>query len=391
MRSTLISRLTLTLFGAICLGQVAHADEGHPVALRLWPESGVTVETMWNFRVGIEGGQLDESELTKPGFDWTNATADSYVLDRKPNQAQPVVVAAAEAKDPSSNAVTITRYQAGGRWLTLTKVDGVAIVNLAGAQPDAVLAAIESDTALASSLNGAQALLVPSEIGEPTVKLVSLLKPAFVVARAGSKFPSDIAVEEITHNTLALSSSMKSADDPAAGKTRWVSLAETQWSMKADLADLFRKKEIACKASREVFAKLTVDQLNFKPSNGTHTPRWNTEHMMGRELLFFSQIYNAAEPAIPVLNLNPKQMPNQYVAAHADWTGVEEAAQTERVEAFTRRFAYLLDGLPLDRRPPGSRMWTPRALLEQMERHYGEHTANVGKKMELPEWPAGKE
>jgi hypothetical protein len=41
----------------------------------------------------------------------------------------------------------------------------------------------------------------------------------------------------------------------------------------------------------------------------------------------------------------------------------------------------------LDGELPGSR-WTLRRLLRQMERHYGEHTANVRKKFELADWPA---
>ena len=136
-----------------------------------------------------------------------------------------------------------------------------------------------------------------------------------------------------------------------------------------------------------MFRQLGLTEMNFKPANGTHTPRWNAEHMMGRELLFFSQIYNAVDPAIPVMNLNPKQMPKDYVFAHEDWTGAEEALQIERVRDFTRRFAYLLNGMDLNRRAKGSRIWSPRALLLQMERHYKEHSANVLKKMKLEDWP----
>ena len=59
----------------------------------------------------------------------------------------------------------------------------------------------------------------------------------------------------------------------------------------------------------------------------------------------------------------------------------------ERVEAFTRRFAYLLDGMKLDEKAKGSSFWTPRALLLQMIKHYSEHTANVVKKKLLADWP----
>ena len=79
-------------------------------------------------------------------------------------------------------------------------------------------------------------------------------------------------------------------------------------------------------------------------------------------------------------------MPKDYKFAHPDWSGEEEAKQMLRVEKFTRRFAYLLDGMDLNKRPKGSR-WTPRALLRQMERHYAEHTANVVKKKQLEGWP----
>ena len=108
--------------------------------------------------------------------------------------------------------------------------------------------------------------------------------------------------------------------------------------------------------------------------------------MMGRELGFFSRIFSAVDPAIPHINLNPEQMPPDYVAAHPDWDGKEEARQMQRVMSFTRRFAYLFDGSDLEAKPPGS-WWTVRGLLEQMQRHYGEHTAHVKEKFELPDWP----
>jgi hypothetical protein len=59
----------------------------------------------------------------------------------------------------------------------------------------------------------------------------------------------------------------------------------------------------------------------------------------------------------------------------------------ERVEAFTRRFAFLLEGMELTKKAKGSAFWTPKALLIQMEAHYREHTANVVKKKDLPGWP----
>ena len=112
--------------------------------------------------------------------------------------------------------------------------------------------------------------------------------------------------------------------------------------------------------------------------------------MMGRQLGFFSQIYAALDPEITAINLNPKQLPKDYSPAHPKWDGSEEARQMQRSAAFVRRFAYLLDGVNLNKRAPGSR-WTPRGLLEQMVRHFNSHTANVKKKFQLEGWPKRQE
>ena len=162
---------------------------------------------------------------------------------------------------------------------------------------------------------------------------------------------------------------------------------KADWKPTGELAELLERMEKSCAESQKVFAELSANQLNWRPPNGTHTPRWNTEHMMATQLLFFSQIYAAIDPENhKVIRLNPKQMPKDYVAAHPDWDGKQEAALTAAVSKYLHDFAYLLEGLDLDQQPPGSR-WKLRALLVQMDRHYGEHTANVVKKFELEGWP----
>lgn len=154
------------------------------------------------------------------------------------------------------------------------------------------------------------------------------------------------------------------------------------------LKALFDRMEAANRRSQDVFRNLSVQQMNFKPSNGTHTPRWNAEHMAGRQLLFFSQIYHALDSNIPVVDWNPQQMPQDYQARHPDWTGAEEARAMQRVDDFCRRYAYLLKEVSLTEKPPATFWPTLEALLLQMEKHYDEHTANVKKKFELPDWPS---
>tara|TARA_R110002049_G_scaffold4601_5_gene32226 strand:- start:317735 stop:318349 length:615 start_codon:yes stop_codon:yes gene_type:complete len=153
------------------------------------------------------------------------------------------------------------------------------------------------------------------------------------------------------------------------------------------LLALFDRMEAANRRSQAVFRKLSVGQMNFKPSNGTHTPRWNAEHMAGRQLLFFSQIYNALDSRIPVTDWNPEQMPVDYEARNPNWSGKDEARAMQRVDDFCRRYAYLLKDIQLDEKPPASSWPTLKALLLKMAQHYDEHTENVKKKFELPDWP----
>ncbi len=153
------------------------------------------------------------------------------------------------------------------------------------------------------------------------------------------------------------------------------------------LQEMFDRMEAANRRSQDVFRQLSVEQMNFKPSDGTHTPRWNAEHMAGRQLLFFSQIYNALDPSIPVVDQNPKQMPADYKARNPSWSGKDEARAMQRVDDFCRRYAYLLENIQLDDKPPATSWRSLGALLLQMEKHYDEHTANVKKKFQLPDWP----
>ena len=369
---------TVGLVGLVVLTMTANSvvgDDGHPIAIRNW-EQGVTIETMWGFQIGLGVTDATLGKLPrKPDLVLADVSVgESVTLQRLPNQAKPSM-----SKEPGDsvsedrNAVVVERGKEGAP--AMVTVDGLTVVYL-----DAV-----ADAEFAKQLEGKQVVVVATGDGlkpEMYATIVDALKPKLMVVKAGVEKVGEQTVESVSHNTVAVSSGKQTK-----AKTRIVSLSTEGYKMSKQLTTLFEKKEAACKKSREVFAKLSVAQMNFKPANGTHTPRWNTEHMMGRELQFFSQIYHAVDSEVPVMNLNPAQMPNKYKFAHEDWTGEEEARQTQRVEEFTRRFAYMLDGMSLNKRAKGSRFWTPKSLLAQMERHYKEHTSNVVKKMELDGWP----
>ena len=373
------------------------ANDGQPVAIRYWPNNCVSIETMWNFHIAIGLDANSRQQLPRTAdvefIDdfWEASQGSVLVLDRKPNDPKPTLNSFEANQQYSKEAVRISRVALIGSGtakelnVTSIQVDGVSIMDCKKNSVNELIRNLQGRD-LPSELRKVDVLLLEDTNAQPTEMqtLAELLKPRIVLLRNNcphEKIASS-AIETVEHNTIAVSKMIEPRD-----KTRWVKLGESAWKMKEPLLGLVGKKESACQASRLVFKELSPAQMNFDPANGTHTPRWNAEHMMGRELLFFSQIYNAVDPIIPVMDLNPKQMPADYQAAHSDWTGAEEAMQMERVDAFTRRFAYLLDGMKLDEKAKGSSFWTPRALLLQMEKHYSEHTANVVKKKLLADWP----
>ncbi|QEG40574.1 DinB family protein [Roseimaritima ulvae] len=397
IRPTLVCLLGLALHS--CVVAPLAANEGDPIAIRVWPKQAVTIETMWDFHVGVRLSEQDQTALPRPVDLNVMLDADqpAHILDREPNSEKIQWQPAETVAEPSPNAVRVavvplqtsdTADSDRPSVVTTIAVDGVRIADASQIPVTLLARSLTANSDAADALTSIDVLLLGgSQADEKDLLAIrGRLMPKMVVLPADFEKAAvgDHLVVKVEHNTLALSASDEVGN---TGKTRWVKLGHVPWKMPEPLALLFAAKEAASKDSRATFAVLSAAQMSFEPSNGTHTPRWNAEHMMGRELLFFSQIYHAVDNKIPVMDSNPQQMPKDYRAAHPSWTGAEEARQMQRVESFTRRFAYLLEGLDLDKRAPGSRNWTPRSLLEQMQRHYGEHTANVRKKMELPEWP----
>lgn len=413
------------------------ADPGKPVAVRWWGQAFVTIETYWNLTVAID------PFATRIGYDDPGVTADvvlvthhhadhnnvsllgtdaksvlgldeagdvvsiDMVLDRLPNQDEPTVTAFSLSAQYTDHAVrfrTIASFhddQSGGRRgknaMFLVVADGVRILHCG----DLGQTKLTEDQL--RQIGNVDVLLIPvggvyTIGGKQAVGIVEQLSPRYVVPihyktpqlsivlRTNEEFLEALPAkyERVTPpgNTFAAAQGRGASQE----SPQVVTLHTRPWTMPAELAELYERKDAVCRTSQAVFAKLSVNQMNHRPSNGTHTPRWNAEHMMGRELGFFSRVFSGVDSAIPHINLNPEQQPPDYVAAHPDWDGNEEARQMQRVMSFTRRFAYLFDGFGLEAKPPGS-WWTVRDLLEQMQRHYDEHTAHVKEKFELPDWP----
>ncbi|QDV26979.1 DinB family protein [Aureliella helgolandensis] len=385
----------LLLF-AMLTTALASAADGDPIGIRIEPEGVATIETLNGLRLRVVGETPTPQDST-PSDDQTLLLSEQsyrHALSRPANVARPTWQPLDAAVDSKAASVQVQSVAAGTDVGLLIQTDGVQL--LVGAP----LAFTQLDVASLPELRVDACVLLANEHSQELppklAKVFQQLSPRFVLisnspgdaAEWASSLQSHISPESQVatreHNAFAIAAV---AEHPSAS-TQVVVLGEEPWKMPAELEELFEAMEQAARESQAVFAKLSAKQMNFKPANGTHTPRWNTEHMMGRQLLFFSQIYHAVDPTIPVLDLNPQQMPPDYTAAHPEWDGAEEARQIERVGAFCRRFAYLLDGIAVDSQAPGSRWPTLRALLVQMEAHYAEHTGNTVKKFDLPDWPA---
>jgi hypothetical protein len=389
---------SVCLFAALLAARPSSscASDGDPMAIRIWPDGSVSVETHWNLMIRVLPATLPTDVESPQSSDPNSRSVPSgsivdHVFSRQPNQ-NAATWKAASGKPESANAIHVTSMLNAGKrsGAMLIQVDGVRVVVLSVSPTNAV------QVPVTDAVDSVDVVVVPASaklaISDAMVNWVKSMNPRFVIiynqadesaaTRLWDRIGGSKDATRVDHNTFAISQKNDRKDT-----IRLVRLDTEPWEMPAELQPLFSAMERSCGESQKVFAKLSVGQMNFKPANGTHTPRWNTEHMMGRQLLFFSQIYHEGDPAIPVIDLNPKQMPPDYSAAHPDWDGQEEARQMNRVSEFTRRFAYLLDGIKLDVRAPGSR-WTLGGLLRQMERHYDEHTANTVKKFDLPDWPS---
>lgn len=378
------------LVGFLLLGAVQPiaAVEGDPVAVRLWPEEAISVENHWGLSIGVAKDQTSAAGLPDT-LDRIVAIDEhlDHVLFREPNQETTSWSEVGDAKIVDPNRFGLRSDEAADSAIRVD-VDGVRIVaissnsELTGEGPSQI-----APVDLLAFLGDA---IAPSDF-ELLRAATQFYRPRFIllernavrdIPRLRDVANASTMVVERDHNTFAVSVQSSRAEKPTL-----VLVDDEPWQMPRDLESLFAKMEAANRESQQVFSGLSVRQMNFKPANGTHTPRWNAEHMMARQLLFFSQIYHALDPTIPVIDLNPRQMPSDYVAAHPDWTGAEEARQMQRAGDFARRFAYLLDGLDVDRKAPASSWSSLRALLVQMQHHYGEHTANTVKKFDLPDWP----
>ncbi len=397
-------------FATLLLGvSAAHAEPGMPVGVRWWGGDTVSVETYWNLSVSISGspgdardadlsivlsdlpedagagyysalgGELDIS-LDRP-VNAENVTAENVTIE----PTDPAVIAS--PYDLAGNTIRVRSFAGDALWV-LVQGDGVSILytNDEGASsiPDEITTEIAS----------IDVLVLPIGVKDPGALIAGasarMLVPIGFRSPKGREFKafeerlgSAAGRQDAAGNTTAVSTNLQT------GAPGLEVLRSRPWRAKGKLGVLLKNIDRKNRKSQSVFAPLSPNQMNHKPSNGAHAPRWNVEHMTGTELAFFTRVYSNLDPDVPAIQRFPAQQPPDYTPAHPEWTGGEEARRMERVLALRNRFAYLLDSVDLDTLPRGAPAFTGslEGMCERVAGHYDEHTAHVLKKFKLDDWP----
>lgn len=438
------SRMHIALVGALVAAatfiQSARAvDPAHaPVAVRWWGQAFFTIETWWGLTVAIDPYNTQRTGYADPevaadlvltththgdhnnpdivrgapfimrGLD-ANGAAQSFdlILDRRPNESAPKLVRSGDGANPGPHPVRIRAIPAwhddangqvrGANTLFLIETDGVRILHCGD------LGQTSLTPKQLEAIGAIDVLLIPvggrfTIDGAAAASVTRQLNPRFVVpmhyktpdltidladASAFVEAMGDSRVRTAVGNTLAVA--VRTEDEEPG--TKVVQLDYTPWQPPQHLADGLDRIAEAREALAELIEQMTPAQLDHRPSNGTHTVRWNAEHTAGAEMIFATIVFRDADPTFPLVRISPAQQPADYTPNHPDWSAAEEAAHMRRVGEFVERFAYLLDGVdPNEERYPVF-FKSLNGLYELLANHYRSHHESVLKKFELEDWP----
>lgn len=419
---------------------VSAADPAQaPVAVRWWGQGFVTIETWWGLRVAIDPYDPERTGYADPGVRAnlvlvTHGHADhdhpeivrggpfivrglaengafrelDLTLDRLPNDTAVKLTKTSERGLLGPHPVRVTSIpswhddaqgeQRGANAMFLIEVDGVRILHCGD------LGQSELTTEQLAEIGPIDAMLLPvggtyTIDGKTAARIASQVAPRYVVpihfktpdgrieldtaASFLAALDENVGRREAVGNTLAVASATESS---APGLTAVV-LRHRPWEAPEHIREGLARIREARSSLAATVASLTVEQLDHKPSNGTHTVRWNAEHTAGSELIFMSLVFRHSNEALPIIRVTPAQQPADYSPAHPDWTAAEEAAHMRRTGEFAERFAYLFDGIDPDEERYPAFFKSLNGLFDLMHNHYNRHHEQVKKKFELADWP----
>ncbi len=410
-----------------------------PVAVRWWGQGFVTIETWWGLTVAIDPFSPEQTGYTNPDvsadlvlvthghFDHDNPsiveggpfvvrglTDDgdfrplNLTLDRLPNESAVKLAKTSERGKVGPHPIRIESIKSwhdavggaerGANAMFLIEVDGVRILHCGDLgqtelTSEQVAAIGQLDVLLLPvggtyTVDGAAAAQIAAQLAPRNVIPIHYKTPALkfdlatvdpFLAALGDDWTERIEVG----NTFAVAAAVE-------GETTVPTVAVLQytpWEAPEYIKDGLAKMRESRSALAATIESLSTNQLDHKPSDGTHTVRWNGEHTAGAEIFFMSMVFKDSDESVPLIRVTPAQQPADYSPGNPDWTASEEANHLRRTGDFTERFAYLLvDVDPTEERYPAF-FKSLDGLYSLMETHYGKHHTSVKKKFELADWP----
>lgn len=420
------------------------ADGPLPVAVRWWGHACVSIETFWGLTIVIDpysenparnypklnlNADLVLVSHDAPDHSAVGAVAGSppvlrgvldggrrwaeidHVLDRPANAPAPSLQLRAQAASPSPHAVFVkgvgARHDpAGGdeddlEMMFLVETNGVRVLHCGDLghrlSPEQLKAVGEVDVLILpvggnEILDAARAVDVARQVNPR-----AYIWPVHFAADSAGAVPeavdaiiaesrrANLLTRTVAGNTLAVTALPPDAP-PLIGRPAVVLSDYRPLEPERTVRQMLKSLRGDRKTLIDNLGKVTREQLDHRPSDGSHTIRWNFEHTTARELGLFSQIYHALDPGIPVINWNPAQMPRDFVPRHPDWGPDEIVRHVRRVGAFTERFSYLLADAPPTMRIEGTR-FSLDYLTALIVGHYQNHMNKAVHKFTLPDWP----
>jgi len=381
-------RHTISLCAVLISTACASAQEHYRtiMGVRWWGGDTVSLETFWGLTAATGENAHDKRVNADYVYRPQNNEPREVTLDRVANDEQVQTLDARLRIARTDNAIRMEPIETTDEPMTLMSAHNCRV--LIGPPPGTPI----NHEALGGSLD-ALVLILDNDATENALAMIRALRPAQAalvgdadaIRRVLERVPMMYETVRMPGNTFAVA-------EPHPLESRVpliVLLNDEPFEAEPELGALLDAMTASATTAARAFAPLTVEQLNHVPADGTHSPRWNPEHMAGQQIFSFLQFFSTKDSAFRIEDPRPAGTPAKYVAKNPDWTAQEVVREIERTQEFAMRFAYLLAEIDLDAKPE-SGGWSLSTMLKRMQWHWGHHTGKLPSKMALPDWPSSE-